>query len=460
MSTTNPLGQAPIKSLFFQYYGPALISMLSSTAHQVINGIILGQQVGKEGLAAVGLYGPVVIVLVALALPIMIGGGVLIGKSIGAADYLKTQQVFQFATTWVVLLGGAIALTAPLSAQPLARLLAGSGNADLVVNTANYAFWQLLSLPFFFLGMIWGNFVRTDNAPKVTRNASILAALVNIALDLVFVVGLHKGVEGASMATAIALFCGPVYLFIYILKGNTHYSIISFRFTFKLDEWKEFLKIGVPSFASEIAFSSGLLLINQRLIGYGPMAVAAFGLVNYLSFILVRLFTAAMIATLPIISFNIGAKQPQRVLETLRFGLIFTFLLGVFITALGFLLPDLLVSLFSGSKSAAYRAVAIQAISLYFLLFLAAGPNYILAAYLQSTGKLMLSVLINILKGFALVMVWLLLLPEHLGMQGVWLSRSLSELSALLLVGLYTVYHREKYYAENVIVLTDPVKLP
>lgn len=105
MSTTNPLGQAPIRSLFFQYYGPALISILSSTAHQVINGVILGQQVGKEGLAAVGLYGPVVIVLVSLSLPIMIGRGVLIGKSLGAANYQKAQQVFQFATTLVLLLG-------------------------------------------------------------------------------------------------------------------------------------------------------------------------------------------------------------------------------------------------------------------------------------------------------------------------------------------------------------------
>lgn len=451
MSATNPLGQAPIRSLFFQYYGPALISMLSSTAHQVINGVILGQQVGKEGLAAVGLYGPVVIVWVSLALPIMIGGGVLIGKSLGAAKYGKAQQVFQFATTLVLLLGGTLALTAPLIAQPLAHFLVGKGNSTLATNTANYAFWQLISLPFFFLGMIWGNFVRADNAPKVSRNASILAAGVNIVLDLILIVGLHKGVEGASMATAIALACGPIYLFIYILQGNTHYNIPSFRFTLRLDEWRDYIKVGLPSFASEIAFSSGLLLINQKLINFGPTSVAAFGLVNYLSFILVRLFTAAMIAALPIMSFNIGARQPNRVLETLRFSLLYTLVLGVLITTLGFLFPDQLVTLFSGDQSAQYHQVASQAMSLYFLLFLAAGPNYLLAAYLQSTGKPTLSILINCLKGFALVILCLSVLPDRFGLAGVWLSRSLAEILTLLLVSIYTLYNRKKYYDESAV---------
>jgi Na+-driven multidrug efflux pump len=264
MTTTNQLGQAPIRTLFFRNYGPALISLLSSFLHQVINGIILGQQTGKEGLAAVGLFGPVVIVLVALSLPVMIGGGVLIGKSIGAGHYHKVQQVFQFATTLVILMGGSVAISAPFSAAPLARFLAGTDNLALAENTADYAFWQLTSLPFFFLGMIWGNFVRANNAPKVSRNASILAAVVNIMLDLILIVGLDLGVRGASIATSVALAAGAAYLFVFIYKGNTHFGFSSFRFTLELPQWKEYLKIGLPSFASEIAFRRACCLSTRH----------------------------------------------------------------------------------------------------------------------------------------------------------------------------------------------------
>lgn len=452
MTSTNQLGQAPIKTLFFQNYGPAIISLLSSIIHQIINGVILGQQVGKEGVAAVGLYGPVVIVLVALSLPIMIGGGVLIGKSIGAGDTQKVQQVFQFATTLVILIGGCVAISAPFSAVPLARFLAGAGNQTLAQNTAGYAFWQLVSLPFFFIGMIWGNFARANNAPKVSRNASILAAGINIILDLILIVGLDLGVRGASIATAAALAGGAVYLFIFISKGSTHLSFSTFRFTLKLPQWREFIKIGLPSFASEIAFSAGLLFINQSLIHYGAAAVAAFGLVNYLSFLLIRPFTAAMIAALPIMSFNIGAKQPQRVLETLRFSMGFTIVLGIVVTAIGLFLSDQLIGLFSGDQNISSRKISSQAMGLYFLLFLAAGPNYLLAAFLQSTGKTILSLCVNLFKGFLLVVPALAILPNYLGLPGIWLSRSLAEILTLTLIVAYTMYYRSQYYSANAIV--------
>ncbi|GGB78889.1 MATE family efflux transporter [Dyadobacter sediminis] len=451
MTATNPLGDAPIRTLFFQYYGPAVISLMSSLVHQLVNGIILGQQIGKDGLAAVGLYGPVVIVLIALSLPVMIGGGVLIGKSIGAADFKQVQQIFQFATTLVILAGGGVAITAPFLAVPLARFLAGESSPVLAENTADYAFWQLSSLPFFFLGMIWGNFVRAGNAPKVSRNASILAAAVNIILDLLLIVGFGLGVKGASMATSIALAAGTTYLFIYILKGNAPFGFASFRFTLKFSQWKEYLKIGLPSFAAEIAFSSGLLLINQSLIPFGTLAVATFGLVNYLSFLLIRPFTAAMIAVLPIMSFNMGARQPQRVLESLRFSLGFTFLLGMLVTGIGLFLSDPLVMLFSGDQNMAYRKMVGQAMGLYFLLFLAAGPNYLLAAFFQSTGKTTLSLLINFLKGFLLVSLALVVLPDYFGLSGIWLSRSLAELLTFIIIAAYTRYYKDQYFAESAI---------
>lgn len=453
MAASHSLGETPIRSLFFQYYTPALVSILSVTLHQVVNGIILGQQTGKEGLAAVGLYGPVVIAFVSLTLPIMVGGGILIGKSLGASNYAHAQKIFQFATTLALLFGGTIALSTLLLADRLAAFLVGHHDELLVKNTSAYIFWQLLALPFFFLGMIWGNFIRTDNAPNISKNASLLAVVLNIVLDLFLIVGLDMGVKGASIATAISLFAGPLYLFIYIQKGKSHYTFRDFKFTIRLNEWRTLLMSGLPSFASELSFSCGLLLINQRIVPYGSSVISAFGLVNYMSFLFIRPFTAAMIASLPILSFNIGARLPHRVLEIFRFSLLFTFMLGLLISTLGIIIPVFLVRLFSGNETKEFEQLAIRATALYFLLFVAAGPNYILSAYLQSIGKSLISTLINVLKGIVFVALFLVLLPEYFGMglDGVWLSRSLAEIMTFVLVGIYTLYHKEKYYTEKVI---------
>jgi putative MATE family efflux protein len=457
MSAPIPLAEAPVKSLFFKYYIPTLTSILSITLHQVVNGVILGQQVGKEGLAAVGLYGPVVIMLVALTLPLMIGSGILFSKNIGAEKYDSAQTIFQFATTLALLFGGVIALSTPFLIRPIVHFLAGAENTTLVRNTSDYMFWQLIALPFFFLGMFWGSFNRNDGAPEVSRNASLIAVALNIILDLLLIIGLNLGVEGASIATALASLASILYLFFHIQKGKNHFSFQRFQFTLQLKEWKELLKLGIPSFASEVSFSSGLLLISHSIVPYGPLAVSAFGLVNYLSFIFIRLFTAAMIASLPIMSYNIGAKLPHRVLATFQFSFAFTLVLGLIVTAIGCLFPSVLVTLFAGSETGEFKQIASSAIALYFTLFLAAGPNYILSAYLQSIGKPTVSALINILKGFVCIALFLMLLPEYfkLGLRGVWLSRSLAEVLTLLLIGGYTFYHKEKFYSENVIVTRE-----
>lgn len=117
--------QMPIRSLFFQYYIPALTSMLSITLHQVINGVMLGHYVGKEGVAAVVLYWPVQLVLIAIGLLGMMGGGIMVGRAVGAKDAVRAQAVFEFVTTWSWVVGGVVALVAPFVTQPLARFLAG-----------------------------------------------------------------------------------------------------------------------------------------------------------------------------------------------------------------------------------------------------------------------------------------------------------------------------------------------
>jgi putative MATE family efflux protein len=457
MQSPNELGEAPIRSLFFKYYIPALTSILSITLHQVINGIILGQQVGKEGLAAVGLYGSVIIVFIALTLPVMIGGGILIGRNIGAGDYSEAQKIFNFASTLALLFGGMVALCSPFIVQPLAGFLAGEESGMLVQSTSDYILWQLIGLPFFFLRMFWGNFVSNDGAPSVSRNASLLAVACNIFLDVLLIIVFPFGVTGASVATALSIFASTVFVFFYIKKGKGHLSFGNFEFTLKLKAWKELVHFGLPSFASEISFSSGLLIINHMVVSYGALAVAAFGLVNYISFIFIRLLTSAMIAVLPIISFNIGAKLPGRVLSVLKFSLLFTFLVGLLITAAGFLFPNVLVVLFSGDETEKFNQLASAATSLYFLLFVAAGGNYILGAYFQSIGKSTVSILINVLKGIVLIAFFLMLLPGYfeMGVDGIWLSRALAEIFTLLLIGSYTVFHREKYFSAAAISSRD-----
>jgi putative MATE family efflux protein len=453
MENKIQLDKDSIGPLFFKYYIPILTSLLSITIYQVIDGAILANYVGKEGVAAVGMFGTIITIFIAFGLTLVIGGGILIGKNIGAGNYTKAQRVFQFTTTLAIVFGLIILLLTPFTVSYIVSFLVGNSESELFDKTLDYMFWGFMWTPIFLLRMILGNAISHDGAPKVTRNASVFGVVVNVILDILLIIVFPFGTEGASIATGVSVLLSVCYLVFYINKEKGHLKIRNYKFTLKLKEWKELLNYGVPSFVSEVSFSIGLLLINMRLAQFGAIFVSVFGIANYLSFIFLRLFTAAMISTLPIMSFNIGAKLPNRVLGVLKFSLLFTFVLGIAVVSLGFLIPEFLVTLFSGSESEAFKKMASASLGLFFLFFIVAGPNYILGAYLQSIGKLIPSIILNLLKGCVLIIIPLFLIPDYLGneKEWIWLSRTFAEVAAFILVGFYVFNRRDSFFSDKAI---------
>ncbi len=446
------LGKDSIRSLFFKYYIPTITSTLSVTIHQIVDGAILAQYVGKEGVAAVGMFGPIITAFIAFGLPLVIGGGIQIGKSLGAGDHRKAQEVFQYTSTLIIIFGSVVILLTPFFAGAVVAFLVGENTTALYSATYDYMFWGFMWIPVFLLRMILGNVISHDGSPKVARNATLYAVVLNVILDILLIIVFPFGVEGASIATGISVLTSTLYLLAFIYKEHGNLRLKGYRFIVKIKEWKELLSHGVPSFVSEISFSIGLLWINNSLISYGDDAVVVFGIINYLSFIFLRLFTSAMVSCLPIMSFNIGAKLPGRVLETLKFSSFFTFVLGLIVVGLGFLVPDFLISAFSGSESEVFNAKAADALGLFFLLFLVAGPNYILGAYLQSIGKMKVSISLYLLKGLVLVGLILIITSafDH-DVKWIWLSRTIAEIGAFIFIGVYTAYQSQHFYSHKAI---------
>ncbi|MBC3790502.1 Na+-driven multidrug efflux pump [Spirosoma sp. LMG 31447] len=303
------------------------------------------------------------------------------------------------------------------------------------------------------LRVLWGGFLSNDNAPDVSRNASMLSALVNIGLDVLLVIVFPFGVAGAAIATGLALLVGLAYLFVRIRNRNGHLDLRRFQFTLRLADWRELLRSGFPSFVSELSVAVGFLLINRNLLPYGTLAVSAFGVVSLLSNLFLRLFTASMLAVQPIMAFNIGARNPRRVLETLRFALIFSFAVGIGVFLVGAFLANFMIDIVSGDESGEFKRVAAQAILLSFVLFLATGSNYILVMYIQIIGKAVLSTTINIARGFVLIALFLFLLPDPLQMHlnGIWLARPFAEISLLLGLSGYLWFRRNVFFSDDAI---------
>ncbi len=453
MAQTKDLGNAPIRRLFFAYYFPAVVSMLSVTIHQVVDGMILGAMVGKEGVGVIGLFFPVLIVFIAIELMLMIGGGILFSQYVGAKKVAKAQQVFQFTTAITVVIGVTIALFSPWLTPLISKLLAGGEQTNIYQYTYDYAFWSLLWVPIYLLRILWGGFTNNDQAPKINRNATVIGAVVNIILDFWFVMGLEWGVAGASIATGIALVFSLGYISFYIYQSKNNLTFKEFRFSFKLPDWKRVFELGFPTFASELAFAIGYILITQYMINFGDQAVAAFGIINYLSFIFFRFFAGVTLALQPLIAFNMGAGKPQRVLTLLRFGLGFSLVLGLLAIVSGHVAGHYLLMMFSKDVEQAFYAIADPGIQLYFYLFLTVGINNVLSLYLQSIRKATLTSGMNIVRGLILVLLFLWLFSDILSwsIEAIWLVKPLAELLTFVAVGGYTLVLKQQFYSTEVI---------
>lgn len=451
--TPSDLGHASIRSLFFRFYVPSLVSMASIALHQIINGIILGRQVGKEALAAISLYTPALLVIVAFILAVMIGGGILFAKNVGAQRYREAQNVFQFCTTLVLVISSLVALSAPFITPFLVEQLAAGQSPRIVAYTAQCTLWSLVFLPAFLIRVLWGGFLANDNAPTISRNATLLSAILNIALDVLLVIVFPFKVAGAAIATGLSLLVGLGYVFVRMRNRSGHLDLRRFRFTLRLADWRDLLRAGFPSFVSELSVAVGFLLINRNLLPYGTLAVSAFGVVSLLSNLFLRLFTAAMLAVQPIMAFNIGARHPQRVRETLRFALLFSVAVGLGVYLIGFFFGNVLINLLSGDESGAFKQVAIQAIGCSFVLFLATGSNYVLVMYIQIIGKSGFSTGLNIARGFLLIALFLLLLPNPLSLQlnGIWLARPFAEITLLIGLAGYMGLNRPLFFSDEAI---------
>jgi Na+-driven multidrug efflux pump len=448
LTSTTDLAKDRISKLFFNYYIQGLIGMLSMISHTLINGIILGRTLGKEALAAMAIFAPVNLIFMASVLVLMMGGGILFSKNKGAGDALSALKVFQFTTTLTLLLGAFAVLIALTCHDILTKILIENESIKITKYTSQLLFWNLLFMPFLLLRVVWGSFLVNDGVPNIAKNASLITACFNIFLDILLVRIFPFGIAGACIATAISMVWGLMYIFNYLQKGLGIINFKHFTLRLRLAEWRDFIKAGLPLFISEVSFSAGLLLTNNSLMAYGPSALSAFGIINFFNNIFLRFFITAMITAQPIMAFNIGAKQSSRVVETLKFGLLFTVVLGLIFYSASSVFSRELIEFVSGDSSLSFKSESQKALILSFLLYILAGPNYLLAMYMQVIGKSSVAIIINASKGFVLLALLLFMLPQIFvsSLDGIWISRPVAELATFILGGCFVLYKKDYYF--------------
>lgn len=432
MDRTHELGNEKVGLLIKKFYWPAFVSVFVSALYNIVDRIFIGQGVGAEALAGLSIIFPVMLIIMAFGMLFGVGTGVQVSISLGEKNQVKAEKTLGNGFSMMLVVSVFITVLIYVIKDPLLRIF---GATDETLGYAHeYLMYLLPGVLFQVVGFSLNNVIRSEGNAKVAMYSMLISAGSNIILDPIFIFGFNMGVKGAALATVLSMVIMSIWVFLYFIKKR---SVVSFHFKYMRLEYpiiKGIVAIGMAPFAMQMASSFVQALLNTQLVKHGnDIAVAANGIVMSISQMIFMCIIAVNMATQPIIGFNFGAKNYDRVKTTLLKGI----KMATIIAVIGFVLvevfPGLWVRMFNNNNNTLFwmgtRGLRIG-LSMTFLV----GYQVMIGNYFQSTGKATLAMVISLLRQVIILTPLMLVFPHFWGLDGVWLSMPVSSFISALVV--------------------------
>lgn len=437
------LGRARIPRLFRIYFIPTIIGMLSLCAVTAIDGIFIGHGVGSAGLAAVNICMAPLLSLTGVGLMLGMGASVvasihLASGNVKAARLNATQSLACGTLVMAVFL--AVSLASP---ETTARIL--GADSELMSPVTDYMIWIFPSVLFQIWDAIGLFIVRLDGSPKYAMWCNVVPALLNIALDYVFIFPLGMGLRGAAIATFISCAAGGLMAIIYIAFAARELRLIRIKLSRKsmmlsLRNIGYQCKIGISAFLGETTMGMLMFMGNLTFIRYvGNEGVGAFSIACYYCPFVFMVGNAIAQSAQPIISYNYGLGLSKRVAETERFAMMAATAIGLVLTLIFTTVPGFLVSLFLDGDGPT-AVLAAEGLPLFAAAFVFYIFNLTAIGYYQSVERVAPSVVFALLRGLVFIVPSFMIMPAVLGVRGIWLALAASEmLTSVAIIVFFTV---------------------
>ena len=404
-------GTLKVSVLFRKLFFPTLLGMLGMSAVTAVDGIFVGHCVGSDGIAAINIVIPVLMLMTGVGL--MAGTGCSVVASIHLSrGRLKVARLNVTQAMLFVTLVVAVPMVAMLGfPEATARWLGSSER--LLPMVKDYMIWYVPSWIFMMWTAVALFVIRLDGAPQMAMACSLVAALLNVVLDWLFMFPLGWGVMGAALATSISTTVGGVMAIVYLLFFSRKLCLLPLKMSRKslrlsVRNIGYQCRIGSSALLGEATMAVLMFMGNQVFMHYlGDDGVGAFGIACYY------------------------ARETEQ--EALRMAVV----CGTIVTLVFLFAPQQLVGMFVPLQSPAAQ-IATFGFPLFAAGFIPFILNLTAVGYFQSVERIRPATTFALLRGFLLLIPSFLLMPYLFGEAGIWLAMPVAEgLTLLLIVGFY-----------------------
>ena len=434
------LGSTSIPKALLAMGIPTMVGMLVNAFYNLVDAYFVGG-LGESQMGAISVVYPLGQVIVGLGLLFGNGAASYISRLLGHGDRENADKVASTALYSSVSVGAVIILISMVFLHPILKLLGATDS--ILPYAATYAGIYIVSCIFNVFNVTMNNIVTSEGAAKTTMCALLTGAVLNIALDPLFIYVFDLGVAGAAIATAISQVVSTCVYLTYIFRKK---SVFHFRVkdcTYTKETMSEIFKIGIPTLVFQILTSVSISLINNAAGDYGDSAIAGMGVVT-------RLISMGSLSVFgfikgfqPIAGYSYGAKKFDRLREAIKTSILWSTAFCVIFGVILVLFPTSIVSQFTKGDAEMIRigAASLRANGISIMLF---GFYTVYSSLFLALGKGREGFILGACRQGICFIPVILLLPMVWGLNGIMYAQPIADvLSAVITIFMAIPLHKK-----------------
>jgi putative MATE family efflux protein len=415
-SRSEQMGTEPVGKLLWKFSLPGVIAMVVHATYYVVDSIFVGG-LGPDAIAAVTVVFPVMMLLLAIGSGVGVGSSSLVARRLGEKKREDANIALGQALGISLVLGILISIAGYLFGYPLLKLV-GATN-EIIGNSFSYFSIIILGAVFGLVNMVSANLVRAEGNPILPMITMIASTALNIGLDPVFIYALKMGVAGAALATVISQVIPSVVLLSYLFGHKTEYKVKLANFLPNFKILGEIFKIGAPQMLMMLLGSVTMAFTIKVVSALGTIVIATFGIYGNIMQFGMMPCVGISGGAMPIIGYNYGARNNQRVRATLVRTIIVCTAITAMVSLLAIIFPQGLASIFNRSRD--FLTYAGQALRIAFLGFALEGSLIAFTTYFQGTGQAVPSLVTGVVSRI-LIPPTVLLLMSFKNPVSIWFA--------------------------------------
>lgn len=428
----SKLGTERIGKLLFQLAVPSILAQLINVLYNMVDRMYIGhiKDIGATALTGVGITFPIIMIITAFASLVGMGGAPRASIMMGKKRNDKAEEILGNSFSTQIIISIILTITYLIFSEPLLYLFGASSNT--IQYSKDYMFIYSIGTIFVQISLGLNTFITAQGFTKISMLTVMIGAIVNIILDPILIFGFNMGVKGTALATIISQAISAIWVLQFLIGKKTTIKIKKQYLKIKPSVIGPTLLLGLSPFIMQSTESALILTFNSSLLKYGgDLAVGAMTILSSIMQFAMLPLQGLTQGCQPIVSYNYGAKQLNRVKKAFKLLLISSVIYSSILWALCMFLPNIFVSIFT--SDAQLKEISQWGLRIYMASSCVFGAQIACQQTFIALGNAKTSVFLALLRKVILLIPLILILPNFFDDKvfAVFLSEPIADLIAV-----------------------------